>query len=71
MSAHSTPRSFDLSGFHYAGTKAFGVRRSAEIARAEFIGAKARILSRRIRAMYRSVTELFSFAQQQNQAARL
>jgi hypothetical protein len=71
MTTHSTTSRFDLSGFNYAGTKAIQVRRSAELARAEFIGARMTAMGHRIRNMYRSVGELFSFAQQQNQAARL
>lgn len=71
MNTHTPIKTFDLSGFHYSGTRAFDVRRSAEVARAEFIGGKLMALGRWIFGTPRATGELFRFAQQQNQAARL
>lgn len=71
MTANTTSRAFDLSGFNYSGTKAIGIRRSAEVARAEHLGKKMRQFGQSLSGMFRTVRELFNFAQQQNQAARL
>ena len=48
MAVDTTKREFDASGFQYSGTKAFDIRRSAEVARAEFIGTKLRNARQRI-----------------------
>lgn len=71
MTTNTTKTSIDLSGFNYAGTKAQNIRRSAELARAEYLGKKLSNFGRRISAMYKSAGELFAFAQRQNQTARL
>lgn len=71
MTTDTTHRDFDASGFNYSGTKAFDIRRSAEIARAEFIGKKFRAIGKRLSDLGPSSAEPFQFAQRQKQAAWL
>lgn len=71
MTSHTTRRTFDLSGLKLAGTHAYTVRRSAELARAEYLGEIFKKVGHRITTTYRSAGELIRFTQRQNQAARL
>ena len=71
MTSHTTAPSFDLEGFTSAGITSGNLRRSAELARAEYLAAKLKIAGGRIAAFYRSAGELLNFVQRQNQAARL
>ena len=71
MTTNTTHNLFDLSGFNANRASAENIRRSAELARSEYLAAKFKKVKTRIGAAYRSASELFSFAQQQNQAARL
>jgi hypothetical protein len=47
------------------------VTRAAEIARAKYLAGYCEGFGRRVHQAFRSVNDLFSFAQQANQAARL
>jgi hypothetical protein len=69
---HNTPKtSFDFSNFNLTSIAAQDVQRSAELARSDYLAAKIKNGAQRISAAYRSAGEVFSFAQRQNQAARL
>tara|TARA_R110000868_G_scaffold12043_3_gene58471 strand:+ start:3882 stop:4127 length:246 start_codon:yes stop_codon:yes gene_type:complete len=71
MTPHATTPSLDLSGFNYGNTDVIAVRRSAELARAEYLSAIAKKAGLRIAAFHRSAGNLFNFTQRQNQAIRL
>lgn len=71
MTSHTTDTAFDLENLTYTRITAQNVRRSAELARADYVADSLKRTGARIAAVYRSAGELFSFAQRQNQAARL
>jgi hypothetical protein len=71
MTTHTTNAAFDLKGLTSTGITAQNVRRSAEIARADYLADILKKTGPRITAFYRSAGALFSFVQRQNQAARL
>lgn len=71
MTTHTTSAAFDFKGFTSAGITAQNVRRSAELARADYLADGLKKTGARIAAFYRSAGDLFGFVQRQNQAARL
>ncbi len=71
MKIHPTAPSFDLPEFNLGCNDALDVRRSAELARAEYLGKIAKKIGRRIVSLHRSAGELFSFTRRQNGAVRL
>jgi len=71
MTTDTPKQAFDFSYFNLTSATVHNVYRSAEQARSEFLAAKVKNGAQRISAAYRSVGDVFSFAQRQNQAARL
>lgn len=71
MTTETPNQAFDFSYFNLTSATVQEVSRSAEQARSEFLAAKVKNGADRISAAYRSAGEVFSFAQRQNQAARL
>ncbi|MBT5649534.1 MAG: hypothetical protein HOI96_09075 [Rhodospirillaceae bacterium] len=71
MTINTPATGFDFSGFNLSKPATIDIRRQAELARSAYIHTALNMLGQRITSAYRSTTELFSFAQRMNQAARL
>lgn len=71
MNTDTPKHAYDFSYLNLTSATVQKVYRSAAQARSEFLAAKVKNGTERISAAYRSVGDVFSFAQRQNQAARL
>lgn len=71
MTTNTPITSLDFSGFNLGSANAQVIRRSAEATRSLYLSAAFKQIGQRTKTAYHSTTELFSYAQRMNQAAKL